>query len=234
MSWQEALARAAADLLEGEWADRYLVSDAAGRQLWPSQRLGIAQALWITERVGSVLVADATGSGKTRMGAHLVRAVHDRLWSTGRVRRGGTVLVCPPPVQATWFEEAVKCGLNIATVSHGLLSRGTTDGLRPEAEAVRSAQILAVDESHNFLSPGTNRSQQVRSSVADSVLLFTATPINRDRVGSAATRRAARRRRLRRPDAGGARSAGSSPGNSRHDDRSRERQPAATRSPSSR
>lgn len=180
VSWQEALARAAADLLEGEWADRYLVNDAAGRQLWPSQRLGIAQALWITERVGSVLVADATGSGKTRMGAHLVRAVHDRLWSTGRVRRGGTVLVCPPPVRATWFEEAVKCGLNIATVSHGLLSRGVAEGSRPEAEAVRSAQILAVDESHNFLSPGTNRSQQVRSSVADSVLLFTATPINRD------------------------------------------------------
>jgi hypothetical protein len=180
VSWQEALARASADLLEGEWADRYLVNDAAGRQLWPSQRLGIAQALWITERVGSVLVADATGSGKTRMGAHLVRAVHDRLWSTGRVRRGGTVLVCPPPVQATWFEEAVKCGLNIATISHGLLSRGATDGPRPEAEAVRSAQILAVDESHNFLSPGTKRSQQVRSSVADSVLLFTATPINRD------------------------------------------------------
>ena len=180
VSWQEALARAAADLLEGEWADRYLVSDAAGRQLWPSQRLGIAQALWITERVGSVLVADATGSGKTRMGAHLVRAVHDRLWSTGRVRRGGTVLVCPPPVRATWFAESVKCGLNIATVSHGLLSRGSADGSRPEADAVRSAQILAVDESHNFLSPGTNRSQQVRSSVADSVLLFTATPINRD------------------------------------------------------
>ena len=180
VSWQEALARAAADLLEGEWADRYLVNDAAGRQLWPSQRLGIAQALWITERVGSVLVADATGSGKTRMGAHLVRAVHDRLWSTGRVRRGGTVLVCPPTVRATWFEEAVKCGLNITTVSHGLLSRGVEGGSRPEAEAVRTAQILAVDESHNFLSPGTNRSQQVRSSVADSVLLFTATPINRD------------------------------------------------------
>ena len=33
-----------------------------------------------------LIVADATGSGKTQMGAHLVRAVRDRMWSTGRAR----------------------------------------------------------------------------------------------------------------------------------------------------
>lgn len=113
VSWQEALARACADLLEGDWAARYLAGDAAGKRLWPSQVVGIAQALWIAENVGSVLVADATGSGKTRMGAHLVRAVRDRLWSTGRVRRDLTVLVCPPAVEDTWYREAVSCGLTI-------------------------------------------------------------------------------------------------------------------------
>ena len=179
VSWQEALARACADLLEGDWAARYLAGDAAGKRLWPSQVVGIAQALWIAENVGSVLVADATGSGKTRMGAHLVRAVRDRLWSTGRVRRDLTVLVCPPAVENTWYREAVSCGLTINTVSHGLLSRGATDGPRAKEEAVRQAQILAVDESHNFLSRGTNRTRQVRDSLADHVLLFTATPINR-------------------------------------------------------
>ena len=141
--------------------------------------VGIAQALWIAENVGSVLVADATGSGKTRMGAHLVRAVRDRLWSTGRVRRDLTVLVCPPAVEDTWYREAVSCGLTINTVSHGLLSRGALGGPRAEAEAVRHAQILAVDESHNFLSRDANRTRQVRDSLADHVLLFTATPINR-------------------------------------------------------
>lgn len=103
--WQEALARACSDLLDGAWAKRYLSSGAAGSQLWPSQMAGIAQALWIVENVGSVLVADATGSGKTRMGAHLVRAVRDRLWSTGRVRRDLTVLVRPPSVENTWYRE---------------------------------------------------------------------------------------------------------------------------------
>jgi hypothetical protein len=179
VSWQEALARACADLLEGEWAARYLAGDAAGKRLWPSQVVGIAQALWIAENVGSVLVADATGSGKTRMGAHLVRAVRDRLWSTGRVRRDLTVLVCPPAVEHTWLREAVACGLNIETVSHGLLSRGAAGGPSTKEVAVRQAQILAVDESHNFLSRGTNRTRQVRDSLADHVLLFTATPINR-------------------------------------------------------
>lgn len=75
VSWQEALARACAELLEGEWADKYLATVVGGRQgLWPSQKVGIAQARWIIENVGSVLIADATGSGKTRMGAHLFKA----------------------------------------------------------------------------------------------------------------------------------------------------------------
>jgi superfamily II DNA or RNA helicase len=180
--WQEALARACADLLEGDWARQYLAGATAGAALWPSQIAGIAQALWIVDSVGSVLIADATGSGKTRMGAHLVRAVRDQLWNTGRARRDLTVLVCPPAVQATWYREAVSCGLTINTISHGLLSRASKDGQRTQELAVRDAQVLAVDESHNFLSPASNRTRQVRDSAADHVLLFTATPINRGAV----------------------------------------------------
>jgi hypothetical protein len=177
--WQEALAKACSDLLDGAWAQRYLSSSAAGSRLWPSQISGIAQSLWIVDNVGSVLVADATGSGKTRMGAHLVRAVRDRLWSTGRVRRDLTVLVCPPSVETTWYREAVSCGVTINTVSHGLLSRQAGDGPRAQELAVKNAEILAIDEGHNFLSAGANRTRQVRESLAEHVLLFTATPINR-------------------------------------------------------
>lgn len=66
VTWQEALARACAELLEGEWAARYLEGqlDLGDTRLWPSQQLGIAQALWVIENIGSVLVADPTGSGK--------------------------------------------------------------------------------------------------------------------------------------------------------------------------
>ena len=183
VSWQEALARACADLLEGEWAAEYL-QDAASddRPLWPSQLSGIAEALWIIENVGSVLVADATGSGKTRMGAHLVRAVRDRLWRTGRIRserRGLIALVGPPPVIDTWEAEAIGIGLTLGKVSHGMLSRARGDGSQREEALVRGAQILAVDEAHNFLNVSSKRTSQIRESLADNVMLFTATPISK-------------------------------------------------------
>ena len=44
---------------------------------------------------------------------------------------------------------------------------------------MRKAQILAVDEAHNFLNVASKRTRQVRESLADNVLLFTATPISK-------------------------------------------------------
>lgn len=179
--WQEALARACAELLEGAWAKRYLEPqlELGDTRLWPSQRDGIAQALWILENIGSVLVADATGSGKTRMGAHLLRALRDRIWSTGRTRSDLSVLVCPPPVHGTWGKEAINCGLPLEIRSHGTLSSRHSGGYEDTTTAVRRAQILAVDEAHNFLNLASQRSQKVLSNMADNVILFTATPINR-------------------------------------------------------
>ena len=177
--WQEALAKACAELLEGQWAQKYLPGSTARAHLWPSQVAGIAEALWVVENVGSVLVADATGSGKTRMGAHLTRAVRDRLWATGRVHSDLSVLVCPPAVQDQWRREALACGLSLSTVSHGRLSRAAADGDQLEGDHVAHAQVLAIDEAHNFLTTSSNRTQRVRENAADHVLLFTATPINR-------------------------------------------------------
>jgi hypothetical protein len=181
--WQEAVARACGELLEGGWAEALglLSADGPRSQLWPSQTAGIAQALWVVENLGSVLVADATGSGKTRMGAHLVAAVRNRLWDTGRMRRDRdlTTLVCPPAVQDTWKREALASGVTIMPVSHGLLSRPDPYGPRNEATAVARAQVLAVDEAHNFLAADSNRTRHIRDTVADHVLLFTATPISR-------------------------------------------------------
>lgn len=181
VSWQEALARACAELLEGDWLGEPAEQRGEGTQLWPSQRSGIAQALWVVENLGSVLVADATGSGKTRMGAHLVAAVRDRLVDTGRMRRDRdlTTLVCPPAVQETWRNEALLSGVTIMPVSHGLLSRPDPSGPRIEEGAVARAQVLAVDEAHNFLTAQSNRTRQIRDTLADHVLLFTATPISR-------------------------------------------------------
>ncbi|HET9892357.1 MAG TPA: SNF2-related protein, partial [Mycobacterium sp.] len=90
-----------------------------------------------------------------------------------------TTLVCPPAVVEIWQREALIAGVTIMPVSQGLLSRPDPVGPRVEAGQVARAQVLAVDEAHNFLSADSNRTRHVRDSVADHVLLFTATPISR-------------------------------------------------------
>jgi len=182
VTWQEALARACAELLEGQWAKDYLDAQplAGDQPLWPSQQQGIAQALWILETVGSVLVSDATGSGKTRLGAHLLRAVMDRIWKFGRIRRGRAVVVAPPAVARAWQAEATLAGTQLEVRSHGKLSRSDGSDHDEVVEAVRRAQVLAVDEAHNFLNRRSERSRVLLSNMADHTILFTATPINRN------------------------------------------------------
>ena len=181
VSWQEALARACAEVLEGDWAKRYLETQLlpGDSALWPSQKQGIAQALWLLETVGSVLVADATGAGKTRMGAHLLRAAVDRIWSTGRVRKGRPFLLCPPSVVDVWDRESRSCQLPLDVASQGGLSRSQSEKGIGLIDAVRRAQILAVDEAHNFHNPKSQRTQMLLGNIADHVVLFTATPINK-------------------------------------------------------
>ena len=179
--WQEALARACADLLEGEWAKAYLRADylPGESDLWPTQRQGIAQALYVLSRQGSVLVADATGSGKTRLGTHLIRAVRDQILRKGRIRQGKALMVCPPAVRDNWEWESHLCGVALDTYSHGSLSHARSGRHELTVEGLRRAQILCVDEGHNFLNMKSNRTQQLLRNMADHVLLFTATPINR-------------------------------------------------------
>lgn len=181
--WQDSLARACAELLEGHWAKQYLSYTGIHHKqtsLWPTQTQGIAQALWIIENLGSVLVADATGSGKTRMGAALQRAVHDKLWRTGNTRGGGIALITPPGVSENWQRELLLYGLSHRPISQAALSfvnRGDLTDLT--AMTIQQAQILSVDEAHNYLNVTSKRSQALLRNLADHVLLFTATPINK-------------------------------------------------------
>ncbi|WP_341304681.1 SNF2-related protein [Pseudomonas sp. TMP25] len=181
VTWREALARACVELLEGEWADRYLqsLSSQADVRLWPSQRKGIGQALYLLETAGGVLVADATGSGKTRMGVHLLRAMYDRIWSMSRGHKGLMTMVCPPMVTPNWDRERTHCQLSLEVISHGSLSRLKPDEDSMVGQLLAGAQTLAVDEAHNFLNQNSNRTRQLLHNLADQTVLFTATPINR-------------------------------------------------------
>lgn len=183
ISWEEAIARAAAALLEGEWASEHEFGGRIAANLWPSQVQGIKQALWLIENVGTVVIADATGSGKTRMGAHLLRSVRDRQRTRGNLGESAPtdpVLVCPPAVVETWKEELVDCGLNLEPFSSGRLSHRDAIGHRRILRAIRHASLLAVDEAHNYHNPRSRRTMALFSGTADRNVLFTATPVNRD------------------------------------------------------
>ena len=184
VSWEEALARGCAELLEGEWARAYLQQQLLpdDKPLWPSQVEGIAQALWLIETVGSVLIADATGSGKTRMGAHLLRSIVDKIWASGRIRKGRPVIICPPAVANNWEREATLCGVGLDIRSHGAMSQSSGEAREQVREAVRRAQILSVDEAHNFLNPKSARTQMLLGNMSDHAVLFTATPINKSAI----------------------------------------------------
>lgn len=179
--WQHTLGRACAELLEGAWAEpwmrRGLLDDSS--TLWPSQRQGIAQALYVLSRQGSVLVADATGSGKTRLGVHLLGATLAEIVRSGRLRQGRATMVCPPLVADNWSREAQRASVPLDVVSHGRLSHGRARDHEEVVDALRRAQVLCVDEGHNFLNIASNRTQQILRNLADHVVLFTATPLNR-------------------------------------------------------
>jgi HKD family nuclease len=120
VTWQEALARACAEVLEGFWAESFLRGADTGNlnDLWPHQLQGIAQCLWVMENVGSVLVADATGSGKTLMGAWLLRAAFNRQIACQNYQRDflSPVAVVPSGVERHWQSAFRKAGITVEIV----------------------------------------------------------------------------------------------------------------------
>jgi len=179
VTWQEALARACAELLEGDWVPGVAEAGEDQPALWPSQESGIGQALWVLENHGAVLVADATGSGKTRMGAHLLRALQDRNWRMGRTRMRFPMVICPPAVEQLWSEELADAAESVQVFSQGVLSVRTSGRHQEVTKALRNTRILTIDEAHNFLNRLSQRSRMIYGNVADDVILLTATPINR-------------------------------------------------------
>lgn len=182
VGWQEALARACAEVLEGTWVKHYMKQSSLeeGPPLWPSQEQGIAQAMWVIEHVGSVLIADATGSGKTQMGAHLIKAVMNRIWSRGLNRRHDPpVLIAPGGVIEEWNRVSDDAGLALKMYSDALVSRKQAEGYEVMERVIRRAQVLAVDEAHRYHNQKSTRTQQFYHNLADYVVLFTATPVNR-------------------------------------------------------
>jgi len=181
VSWEEAVARASAELLEGEWVQSYIDTLPLGDriQLWPFQRQGIAQALYILAERESVLIADPTGAGKTRLCIHLLGALIQDMARRGRLHPGRFAVITPPLVVSEWHSEAIRVGVPLTAYSHGGLSQSGSSLDGNLFNDTRKASVLCIDEAHNFFNPTSTRTKRMLANTADYKVLLTATPINK-------------------------------------------------------
>lgn len=180
--WKDALARAIAEVLEGDWLDEYkiLMSKLETAQLWPTQKRGLAQAMSILQESSNVLVADPTGAGKTKLCSTIILALKNWLWETGRRDKDTSLIVCPPLVIEKWRKEFRELDtISNSQISTGILSNSKKQKKEIAMEELGLSNILAIDEAHNYLNINTNRSDAIRKNNADFKILVTATPINK-------------------------------------------------------
>lgn len=180
--WEEALARAIAELLEGEWLAEYreILDKLRTANLWPTQWKGLAQAVSILQNQYNVLIADPTGAGKTKLSTSLVLALKHWLYQLGKNYSTNSLVICPPLVVSKWEDEfrALK-KLNSSQLSMGLLSNAGGINKKRVIESLDIAKILTIDEAHNYLSATSKRTQLIKSNQAEYKILVTATPISK-------------------------------------------------------
>lgn len=182
IDWEEALARAIAELLEGEWLHEYreILEKLQSANLWPTQWKGLAQAVSILQSQSNVLIADPTGAGKTKLSTSLVLALKHWLYQVGRNYNTSSLVICPPLVVSKWEEEFRSLRkLNSSQLSMGLLSNSGGRNKKRVEESLDIAKILTIDEAHNYLSVTSNRTKIIKSNRAEYKILVTATPISK-------------------------------------------------------
>ena len=182
VTWQEAIARAVSEIIEGEWLSEYFqIHEKINKtKLWPTQKKGIARALSILKDNSNVLIADPTGSGKTKLCASLNLYLIHMLYEMGKEYTSSSLIICPPLVIDNWQKEFRKLNeVNKSQISMGLLSNSGRRNQRQINEDITLSKILIVDEAHNYLNRDSNRSKAISKSLADYKILSTATPISR-------------------------------------------------------
>ena len=180
--WREALAKAIAMLLESGWMDSKLGIDEAQleKSLLPHQIDGLKRALWILENKGAVLVADATGSGKTKLGTWLCKTAWVRKFQqSSNINMIPPTIHMPANVEKSWDFETQMANYLPRLLPESYLSGSKKVSNQEEVEWGRKqSPIIMYDEAHHFYSTA-NRGKAARDHYADSVILLTATPISK-------------------------------------------------------
>lgn len=143
------------------------------------QEDAVKKARRILARYDGVLIADSVGLGKTWIGKKLLEdfAYH---------RRQKAVVVCPASLRQMWQRELASATIAAQIVGMEELGRDTFD-----ASPYGDADVLLIDESHNFRNDKANRYLALdtmiqwnggrgRDGEHKKVVLLSATPINND------------------------------------------------------
>ncbi len=143
------------------------------------QEDSVKRARRILQRYDGVLIADSVGLGKTWIGKKLLEgyAYHQRMKA---------LVVCPASLRPMWQRELAE-----STIAAGVL--GMEEMGRDDFDAARyaDADVILVDESHNFRSSTANRYLALddliqrrggrgREGARKKIILISATPINND------------------------------------------------------
>ncbi len=143
------------------------------------QEDSVKRARRILQRYDGVLIADSVGLGKTWIGKRLLEdfAYH---------RRQKAVVVCPASLKDMWKRELQASTIAAMVVGMEEMGRETFDSTK-----YADADVVLVDEAHNFRSKGANRYMGLddliqrnkgrgRDGERKKVILLSATPINND------------------------------------------------------
>jgi superfamily II DNA or RNA helicase len=142
------------------------------------QEDAVRKARKILARYDGVLIADSVGLGKTWIGKKLLEDYAYHL-------RYKAVVICPAALRKMWEDELLSAGIAARIITQEVLGREEFD-----IRDAQDADIVLVDESHNFRNRNAqryeslerllaaNNRQGVVSGERKKLILLTATPIN--------------------------------------------------------
>jgi len=142
------------------------------------QEDAVKKARKILLRYDGVMVADSVGLGKTWIGKKLLEDYAYHL-------RYKALVICPAALQKMWNEELLSAGIAARIVTQEILGREEYD-----VHDVMDADVVLVDESHNFRNRNAQRYDNLERILAGNrrrggisnerkkLILLTATPIN--------------------------------------------------------
>ncbi|GHO76460.1 hypothetical protein KSD_42310 [Ktedonobacter sp. SOSP1-85] len=142
------------------------------------QEDAVKKARKILARYDGVMVADSVGLGKTWIGKKLLEDYAYHL-------RYKAVVICPAALQKMWHDELLNASIAAQIVTQEALGREEFD-----LHSVADADVILIDESHNFRNHATQRYENLERLLAANqrrggisherkkIILLTATPIN--------------------------------------------------------